>query len=377
MGAKRGGGISGPPTLLGLYTPRHLRSYGASGGSHGTSRRASRRTRWTIDGADAASAADAGWWRWWDEPGAHRAHARRARDAGQPWRARRRADANELCPARRRSRRPARAGAGRCGRRAWRHGRWPRWVARADATVGLRRSGRLLGEPRRQQADRAGRHEPDLRTRGARADLAAGGDQRGRRGSRPVPASARGRRSHDARRRCAGRRPAGQQRRRLLAAPRPLLSRTATSSGGAATPSPARGPSKLRLRIRPLTPDLWPALEDLFGRRGACNGCWCMYWRIGSAYRRRPARANKQAFRNVVKHGPPPGLLAFAGDLAIGWCQLTPRDALPWLDRTWRLAPVDARPVWSISCFYVRKGYRRRGITAALIAAALQAARRA
>jgi hypothetical protein len=65
----------------------------------------------------------------------------------------------------------------------------------------------------------------------------------------------------------------------------------------------------MRLTVRPLTPDLWPALEDLFGKNGACNGCWCMYFRIGSAY---------------------------------------------------RLA------VWSLSCLYVRIGYRRRGVTAAL-----------
>ena len=61
----------------------------------------------------------------------------------------------------------------------------------------------------------------------------------------------------------------------------------------------------------------------------------------------------------------------------MGWCQLTPRDALPWLDRAWRLKRVDEVPVWSLSCFYVRKGYRRRGVTSALIAAAVKAARRA
>lgn len=59
------------------------------------------------------------------------------------------------------------------------------------------------------------------------------------------------------------------------------------------------------------------------------------------------------------------------------WCQLTPRDALPWLDRTWRLKRVDEVPVWSLSCFYVRKGYRKQGVTSALIAAALDAAKRA
>ena len=73
---------------------------------------------------------------------------------------------------------------------------------------------------------------------------------------------------------------------------------------------------------------------------------------------------------------PPPGLLAFDGELAVGWCQLTPREALPWLDRTWRLKRVDEAAVWSLSCFYVRKGYRRRDVTSALITAALQAAKR-
>ncbi len=133
----------------------------------------------------------------------------------------------------------------------------------------------------------------------------------------------------------------------------------------------------MKLTIRPLTLDQWPALEDLFGEHGACNGCWCMYWRIGSAYRNRPRTENKAAFREVVKRGPPPGLLAFHGDVAVGWCQLTPRDAVPGLDRASRLRRVDDVPVWSLSCFYVRKGYRRQGVTFALITAALNAAKRA
>jgi GNAT superfamily N-acetyltransferase len=133
----------------------------------------------------------------------------------------------------------------------------------------------------------------------------------------------------------------------------------------------------MKLTIRPLTPGLWPALEDLFGERGACNGCWCMYGRIGAAYRKRPNAQNKAAFRAIVKRGPPPGLLAFDGDTAVGWCQMTPRDAVPALDRAWRIKRVDNLPVWSLSCLYVRIGYRRRGITSALIAAAVKEAERA
>jgi hypothetical protein len=102
-------------------------------------------------------------------------------------------------------------------------------------------------------------------------------------------------------------------------------------------PSKMKRGSSAHLTVRPLTPDLWPAFEDLFGKNGACNGCWCMYWRIGAAYRKLPGAQNKAAFREIVKRGPPPGLVAFDGDVAVGWCQLTPRDALPGLDRVWRL----------------------------------------
>ncbi len=102
-----------------------------------------------------------------------------------------------------------------------------------------------------------------------------------------------------------------------------------------------------------------------------------MYWRIGSDYRRQPPAANKAAFCDVVAGGPPPGLLAFDGDVAVGWCQLTPRHALPWLDRAWRFPRGDDVPVWSLSCFYVRKGYRKQGVTSTLIEAAIAAARHA
>lgn len=133
----------------------------------------------------------------------------------------------------------------------------------------------------------------------------------------------------------------------------------------------------LKLRVEALTPELWPALEDLFGGHGACNRCWCMYWRVGAEYRKRPRELNKMDLQRIVQHGTPPGLLALEGDVPVGWCQLTPRDALPWFDHVRSVRRVDEVPVWSISCFYVRIGYRRRGITAALIQAAIEAARKA
>src|SRR5499433_760710 len=78
----------------------------------------------------------------------------------------------------------------------------------------------------------------------------------------------------------------------------------------------------------------------------------------------------------LVRRGPSPGLLAFDGDLPVGWCQLTPRDALLWLDRMWWFQRVDDLPVWSTSCFFVRRDYRRQGIMTQLVAAAVKSENR-
>jgi len=130
----------------------------------------------------------------------------------------------------------------------------------------------------------------------------------------------------------------------------------------------------MALTVLPLTAEHWPALEAILGPDGA-RGCWCMYWRIGRRYRERARADNRADFREIVQRGPPPGLIAFDGETPLGWCQVGPRSDLATLARQWRLAPADDQPVWSLSCLYVRMGWRRRGVNAVLIEAALAAAR--
>ena len=130
----------------------------------------------------------------------------------------------------------------------------------------------------------------------------------------------------------------------------------------------------MNFTIRPVTLSEWPALEDLFGRAGGSNGCWCMYWRIGPRYRDRPRADNKHDLRQLAASGQRPGLLAFDRDLAVGWCELAPRADLSWLARTPYLGPVDELPVWSLSCFYVRRTHRGRGVMNMLIEVAAHAA---
>ena len=126
--------------------------------------------------------------------------------------------------------------------------------------------------------------------------------------------------------------------------------------------------------ITPLTAEHWPALEGLFGPAGASNGCWCMYWRIGPRYKDRPRDDNKGDLRRLAGSGRAPGLLAFDGAAAVGWCELAPRADLGWLARARYLEPADDLPVWSVPCFYIRRSHRRQGVMGALIAAAVTTA---
>ncbi|MBI5771017.1 MAG: GNAT family N-acetyltransferase [Verrucomicrobia bacterium] len=139
----------------------------------------------------------------------------------------------------------------------------------------------------------------------------------------------------------------------------------------------ATAPS-VRLAIRPANADRWPDVEALFGRNGACAGCWCQWWRLrGAAWRGGKGAKNQAAFRRQIRaRGPAPGLLAYAGREPVGWLALAPRGDYLRLAHSRVLAPVDETPVWSLTCFFVRADWRGRGVARALVAAAGSFARK-
>lgn len=131
------------------------------------------------------------------------------------------------------------------------------------------------------------------------------------------------------------------------------------------------------LIFRPLTAARWQDLEALFGEKGAYGGCWCMWWRLSRAeFDRKKGAGNKRALRSIVRSGEVPGVLAYAGRRPVGWCAVAPREAYPSLNRSRTLKPVDQQPVWSVTCFFVDREYRGRGVMGALLKAAVAYAKR-
>lgn len=134
--------------------------------------------------------------------------------------------------------------------------------------------------------------------------------------------------------------------------------------------------------IQPLTSDLWPKFEDLFGKQGACYGCWCTYFRLSPAARRENnSERKKDHIRARIERGPPPGLLAFEDGRAVGWMQIGPRADVPeWNNAGRGSAPIDPADasdpaVWAISCFFLRPKSRGKGLTHELVAAGIAFAR--
>ena len=128
----------------------------------------------------------------------------------------------------------------------------------------------------------------------------------------------------------------------------------------------------LDLTFHPLTQKLWRDFELLFGKNGACGGCWCMYWKLrGKEFTENTGNTARQMQKSVVDLKTVPGLLAYSDGYPIGWIAVEPRCAYPKLAHSRTLKPVDDQEVWSITCFFVEKKHRRKGITIELLKAAV------
>lgn len=125
---------------------------------------------------------------------------------------------------------------------------------------------------------------------------------------------------------------------------------------------------KNSLKIAPLSADNWNDFEALFGAKGACGGCWCMYWRLHNAdFNRMKGEQNKLAMHMLVQAKEVVGFLAYIDKHAVGWISVSPRQAFVRLDTSRTLKPIDDKPVHTLSCFFIQKQHRRNGLSVEIL----------
>ncbi|MFG2336355.1 GNAT family N-acetyltransferase [Streptomyces yangpuensis] len=133
----------------------------------------------------------------------------------------------------------------------------------------------------------------------------------------------------------------------------------------------------MSLEVRPATADLWDDVRKVLQPKKSAHTCWCMAWRLSTGdYGRMTAEERGEHLRNLTeKADPPPGVLGFLdGDVA-GWCNVAPRRQLDRLTSSKTITPVDDVPVWSVTCFVVRKEFRGKGVASGLLEGAVEHAR--
>lgn len=93
-------------------------------------------------------------------------------------------------------------------------------------------------------------------------------------------------------------------------------------------------------------------------KRVDAGGCWCMAYRDS----RVPTLERPDYMRAECSQEPGPGVLAYVDDEVAGWCSVAPRSTYRRLMRSRTIPFVDERDPWSVVCFVVRAGFRKRGL---------------
>jgi predicted GNAT family acetyltransferase len=125
----------------------------------------------------------------------------------------------------------------------------------------------------------------------------------------------------------------------------------------------------VELRFEPLTKNNWNKFVELFGVKGACGNCWCMFYRLKKAdYQEGKINdGNKNAMKQLVWSNQPTGLLGFYKDIPIAWCAFAPREDFLKLEKSRIHKRIDDQPVWSVPCTFIAKKFRRQGVSVALL----------
>ena len=102
-------------------------------------------------------------------------------------------------------------------------------------------------------------------------------------------------------------------------------------------------------------------------RKPGGSGCVCMAYRNSSLDM--PGRIAHM--RTLCSSEPGPGVLAYVDGEPAGWCSVAPKTTYRALVNSRTIPHVQDQGAWSVVCFVVRPGFRRRGLMHELLAGAI------
>ena len=133
----------------------------------------------------------------------------------------------------------------------------------------------------------------------------------------------------------------------------------------------------VKLDLEPLTSSNWKKFEALMGEKGGCGNCWCMYFRLPyKTFQENKPDGNKKMMKELVKNGLPQGLIALMNKEPVGWIAIAPREDYMRVENSRVFKRIDDKPVWSITCFFIKKEFRHQGLSQHLIRGAVEFAKR-
>lgn len=126
--------------------------------------------------------------------------------------------------------------------------------------------------------------------------------------------------------------------------------------------------------VKPLDVSTWPDFAHLVERNnGVWGGCWCMGFHPEGVGRHKSAEQNRSEKQERVRNGGAHAALVYDGERCVGWCQYGSPDELPRIKRKRAYDSVVVElPQWRITCFFVDKAHRHRGVAAAALGGALE-----
>lgn len=129
------------------------------------------------------------------------------------------------------------------------------------------------------------------------------------------------------------------------------------------------------MEVRPAT--VFEDVRAVLGpKRPDANVCWCLSYRIPSKENQAlTGLARGERVAELCRADPPPGVVAYDGDVPVGWAAVAPRSETTFA-RNRKIPLIDDLPVWSLWCIRVRPGHRKKGVVPVLIDGAVDFARK-